>query len=268
VKAIRDSATCFAAATRIGFRDMAAFYTLRTWIIGWFSRLVIQVVFFSLFGLLLGSIAEVHYRVIGNSAALVCIGSMPVVLSVVRERGAGTLAMQILTPSPFVLAYLGRGMCWLIVGIGSSTAAFIIAALAFHVPVAMPQALLTPVVLAVIGVTSYCLGLALGAVVMARPSLQWLAVNLGYLSVMTLSGVNVPVTYWPKPVQVLASALPLTHGLKALRLLLAGGSYAAAFADIAAELAVGACWLVIALFVMRLSVHEGRKNGTLELSAG
>jgi hypothetical protein len=52
------------------------------------------------------------------------------------------------------------------------------------------------------------------------------------------------------------------------RLLLAGGSYATAFADIAAELAVGACWFVIALFVMRLSVHEGRKNGTLELSAG
>ena len=268
MKSLRSSATCFAAAAYIGFRDMAAFYTLRTWLIGWFSRLVIQVVFFSLFGLLLGSVAEVDYRVIGNSAALVCIGSMPVVLSVVRERGAGTLPMQLLTPTPFTLPYLGRGICWLIVGIASSTAAFVIAALAFHLPVAMPQALLTPVVLIVIGLTSYCLGLALGAVVMARPSLQWLAVNLGYLSVMTLSGVNVPVTYWPEPVQALASALPLTHGLKALRLLLAGGSYAAAGAAIAVELAVGACWLVIALCLMRISVHMGRKNGTLELSAG
>jgi ABC-2 type transport system permease protein len=267
VKAIRDASTSFVAAARIGFRDMAAFYTIRTWIIGWFSRLVIQVVFFSLFGLLLGSVADVHYRVIGNSAALVCIGAMPVVLSVVRERGAGTLAMQILTPSPFALAYIGRGICWLVVGIGSSTAAFIIAALAFQLPVAMPQALLTPVVIAVIGVSAYCLGLALGAVVMARPTLQWLAVNLGYLSVMTLSGVNVPVSYWPKPVQVLASALPLTHGLRALRLLLAGGSYAAVGSAIAAEAAVGASWLVIALFVMTLSVHNGRKNGTLELSA-
>jgi len=268
VKTIRDSVTCFVAAARIGFRDMAAVYTLRTWTIGWFTRLVIQVIFFSLFGLLLGSVAAVRYRVIGNSAALVCIGAMPVVLSVVRERGAGTLAMQILTPTSFALAYLGRGICWLIVGIGSSTAAFIIAALVFHVPVALPQALLTPAVLAVIGLTSYCLGLALGAVVMARPSLQWLAVNAGYLSVMAFSGVNVPVTYWPKPIQTIASALPLTHGLKALRLLLAGGSYAAAGADLAAELAVGACWLVIALSLMTLSVHQGRKNGTLELSAG
>jgi ABC-2 type transport system permease protein len=268
VKAIQGSVRCFVAATRIGFRDMTAVYTLRTWIIGWFGRLVVQVFFFSLFGLLLGSVAELHYRVIGNSAALVCIGAMPVILSVVGERGQGTLAMQVLTPSSFTLTYLGRGICWLIVGIGSSTGVFVIVALAFRLSVAMPQALLTPVILTVIGLTSYCLGLALGAVVMARPSLQWLAVNLGYLSVMTFSGVNVPVTYWPKSIQVFASALPLTHGLKALRLLLAGGSYAAAGTDIAAELLVGACWLAIALFVMTLSVHNGRKNGTLELSAG
>lgn len=268
MKTIQSASTCFAGAVRIGFRDMAAFYTLRSWIIGWFSRLVLQVIFFSLFGLLLGSVSEVDYRVIGNSATLVCIGAMPVVLSVVRERGEGTLAMQILAPSSFAWAYLGRGICWLIVGIGSSTAAFIIAALVFNLPVAMPLALLSPIVLAAIGLTSYCLGLALGAVVMARPSLQWLAVNAGYLSVMTFSGANVPVAYWPRPIQIVAAALPLTHGLKAFRLLLAGGSFASAGSDVAAELAVGACWLVIALIVMSIYVHNGRKSGTLDLSAG
>jgi ABC-2 type transport system permease protein len=265
---IRSSIACFIAAARVGFRDMAAIYTLRSWTVGWFARLVIQVFFFSLFGLLLGSASYVHYRVIGNSAALMCIGAMPVVICVVRERQTGTLAIQILTPSSFTLAYLGRGICWLIIGIGSSTAAFIIAALVFQLPVAMPQALLTPAVLTAIGLTSYCLGVALGAVVMARPGLQWVATNVGYLSVMTFSGVNVPVSYWPKPIQAIASALPLTHGLEALRLLLAGGSYAAAGEDTAAELAVGACWLVIALLVMKLAVHKGRKNGTLELKAG
>jgi ABC-2 type transport system permease protein len=103
---------------------------------------------------------------------------------------------------------------------------------------------------------------------MARPSLQWLAVNAGYLSVMTFSGANVPVAYWPRPIQIVAAALPLTHGLKAFRLLLAGGSFASAGSDVAAELAVGACWLVIALIVMSIYVHNGRKSGTLDLSAG
>lgn len=268
MKTIRDPAAYFTAAARIGYKDMTAIYTLRTWTIGWFSRLVLQVIFFSLFGLLLGSTADVRYRVIGNSAALVCIGAMPVVFTVVRERGAGTLAMQILTPSSFALAYLARGTCWLIAAIASSTAAFTIVALAFHLPAAMPQALLTPVVLTAIGLTSYSLGLTLGALVMARPSLQWVAVNTGYLSIMTFSGVNVPVTYWPRPIQAIATALPLTHGLTALRLLLAGGPYTTAAQNTAEELAIGTAWLTIALTLITLAVHNGRKNGTLGLKTG
>jgi ABC-2 type transport system permease protein len=267
MKTLQRSTECFLAAVYIGFKDLAAIYTLRSWTIGWFGRLVMQVIFYSLFGLLLGSVAQVDYRVIGNSAALVCVGTMPVVLSVVWERGAGTLSMQVLAPSPFAVTYLGRGLCWLIVSIGNSTAAFAIAALVFHVPAAMPQTLLTPAVLAVMGLTSYCFGLTLGAVVMARPSLQWLAVNAGSLLVMTFSGVNVPTDYWPGPVRAIASLLPLTHGLQGLRLLLAGRSYAAAGVAIAAELAVGAFWLVIALLVLTVTVHKGRKNGRLELSA-
>jgi len=268
VKAIRHAVVVMVAAVGIGFSDLAAIYTLRSWAFGWFARLVTQVIFFSLFGLLLGSVALAHYRVIGNSAALVCIEAMAVVLTFVRERGEGTLALQVLAPTPFALTYLARGTYAFIVGVGSSTAAFVIAALVFRLPVAMPQALLTPLALSVMGFTSYCFGLAIGAVVMAHPSLQWLAINVGYLSVMTLSGVNVPVRYWPGPLQAVAQALPLTHGLTALRQLLAGGSYLAAASDLAAEAAVGACWLAISLCVVTIAVRTGRKKGTLELSAG
>jgi ABC-2 type transport system permease protein len=268
MKAIRYSLGHFAAAARIGYSDMAAVYTIRTWLFGWFVRLVGQVTFFSLYGLVLGSISLAHYRVIGNGAALVCIEAMPVIFIVVRERGSGTLAMQILSPSPFVLTYVARGVLWLIVGVGSSTSVFVIAALAFRLPLAMPQALLTPLVLAVMGLTSYCFGLAMGAVVMARPSLQWLAVNIGYLSVLTFAGVNVPVSYWPAPVRIFANALPLTHGLRAFRLLLAAGSYSLAVTSLAEEFMVGACWLMVAIAVLTVAVRMGRRNGTLELSPG
>jgi ABC-2 type transport system permease protein len=256
-----------ASAARIGFDDLAAIYTVRTWVFGWFARLVTQVIFFSLFGLLLGSIVLERYRVIGNSAALAAIEGMSVVITVVAERQEGTLGMQVLAPSPFALTYLARGAWAFIVGTGSSTGAFIIAALVFRLPVVMPEALLTPLVMAVMAVTSYCFGLMLGAVVMGRPSLQWLALNAGYLSVMTIAGVNVPVAYWPRPVQIIANGLPLTHGLRAFRLLLSGGPYPAVFADLAAEAVVGAAWLAVAVCVLNLAVHAGRRNGTLELSA-
>jgi ABC-2 type transport system permease protein len=265
---VREAVALMRAAAGIGFSDLASIYTLRTWIFGWFLRLVTQVIFFSLFGLLLGSLDLAHYRVIGNSAALICIETMAVVVAVTRERGEGTLALQLLTPSPFLLTYLARGVCNLVVGIGSSTAAFVIAAVLFQVPVAFPQGLLTPLLLAVMGLASYCFGLALGAAVMARPSLQWLAINLGYLSVMTFAGVNVAVGFWPPALQDLATVLPLTHGLEALRVLLAGGPAPAIVLGLAGELAVAAGWLAVTVGLLQFAVARGRRTGALELSAG
>jgi ABC-2 type transport system permease protein len=267
MKPIQHRAAQVAAAGRVGFSDLAAIYTLRTWFFGWFARLVMQVIFFTAFGFLLGSVALAHYRLIGNSAALVTIEATAVVLTLVSERDAGTLTMQVLAPSPLALTYLGRGAYAFIVGIGSSTAAFVIGALIFRLPVAMPAALLTPLCLAVMAFTSYCYALALGVAVMARPSLSWLTINVGYLSVMTFSGVNVPVAFWPAPVRVLASVLPLSHGLTALRLLLAGGSYVVAVSGLAIELAVGAGWLTVGLCLLGFAVHRGRVKGTLDLTA-
>jgi ABC-2 type transport system permease protein len=269
VNAIRYASAMATAATRIGFSDLANLFTLRNWVFGWFFRLVTQVIFYSLFGILLGSLSLAQYRAIGNSAVLVCIESTVVILAVTRERGEGTLALQLLAPSryAFALTYLTRGLCNLIVGIGSSTGAFIIAALLFRFPVAFPQVLLTPLMMAVMGLAAYCFGLTLGAAVMARPGLQWIALNLGYLSVMTFGGVNVPTTYWPRPIQVIADALPMTHGLAAFRLLLDGGPAGKIADGLAAEAAVAACWLMVALAILSFAVWSGRRKGTLEFAA-
>jgi len=268
VNAVSDSIALMLVAGRIGFSDLASIYTVRTWVFGWFARLVTQVIFYSLFGFLLGSAALAHYRAVGNSAALVAIEGMAVVIAVTRERGEGTLTLQLLAPYPyaFTLTYLTRGICNLVVGVGSSTAAFVIAVLLFRIPVAFPGVLLTPLFMAVMALASYCFGLALGAAVMARPALQWLVINVGYLSVMTLGGVNVPVWYWPAAVRVIASVMPMTHGLAAFRLLLNGGPAATIAIGLVSEFAVAACWLACALCVLSFAVWNGRRSGTLELS--
>jgi hypothetical protein len=45
---------------------------------------------------------------------------------------------------------------------------------------------------------------------------------------MAVAGANVPVDFWPGPVQAVANLLPVTHGLLAVRQLLDGGGEAAA----------------------------------------
>lgn len=263
---IRDAVRVVTCAARIGFAELAAIYTLRSWLLGWFVRLVTQAVFFSMFGLLLRSAELAHYRVIGNTAVLVCIEAAVVILSTVRERNSGTLPLQVIAPTPFVLTYLARGIYTLVVGVGSSSAAFAVVVVLFGVPVLMPQALLTPVFLAVIGLCAYCFALAVGAVVMRLPAMQWLALNMSYLSVMAFGGVNVPVSFWPPPLRALAQVLPLTHGLAALRGFLAGGSVGDILRDVGLELTVGAGWLAAAIAFLQHAVRHGRHDGTLELS--
>jgi ABC-2 type transport system permease protein len=62
----------------------------------------------------------------------------------------------------------------------------------------------------------------------------------------------------------LAQVLPMTHGLEAVRDLLAGGSIAGAGAEVLVEAAVGGLWLAAAYLVIRWFCEGGRRNGSIE----
>jgi ABC-2 type transport system permease protein len=263
VRAVTD---VLSRAARIGIAELAAIYTWRTWLLGWFVRLITQAVFFTAYGLLLGPDEQAWYRAIGNTVVLVCIEATVVIMATVRERNAGTLALQVVSPTPFALTYLARSAHLVAVGTASATAAFYLVALLFGVPLAWPEALSTPLFIAVIGISTYCFGLAVGSAVMRLPGLQWLALNLSYLTIMTFCGVNVAVSYWPVPLQALAQVLPLTHGLEALRTVLAAGPAGHVLTELGLELAVGAGWAAIAVLSLGAAVRRGRRTGSLELS--
>ncbi|MFJ7245635.1 ABC transporter permease [Kitasatospora sp. NPDC098652] len=254
-------------ASRIGFRELTTFYTWRTWLFGWFLRLIAQVLFFGTIGMLSGSDDRVRYLAVGNAAVVVCIEAMVVITTTVRERGQGTLALQVAAPADFALSYLARGAYCLVVGIVSSTGVFAVAALVFRLSMPFPEVLLVPLFLAVAGCSAYGLGTAVGALVLRRPGLQWLALNTGYMSLMTFCGVNVPVDYWPAPVAAAAQLLPLTHGLQALRDLLAGASAPTVLGGLGCEVLVGLAWTVLGVVLLKQAVAGERRRGTIELSA-
>jgi ABC-type uncharacterized transport system permease subunit len=97
------------------------------------------------------------------------------------------------------------------------------------------------------------------------PQFNWLALNVGYLSVMTVSGVNVPVDFWPGPVQAVANLLPVTHGLLAVRQVLDGGSLAAAAPQVGAELLVAAGWLAASWLSYRRFFRRARITGSFDV---
>jgi ABC-2 type transport system permease protein len=192
---------------------------------------------------------------------------MVVITATVRERNLGTLALQVAAPTDFVLTYIARGLYCLVIGTGSSTAVFFIVMPLFGIPLHTTAAPLVPLFMLVVGLSSYCMGIAVGAVVCRAPATQWLALNMSYLSVMTFCGVNVPLSYWPSPIRYAAKVLPLTHGLEALRAMIGGQPAGTVTTDVAFELLVGAGWLALGVLLFKRAVAAERRRGTIELSA-
>lgn len=248
------------------FADLAAIYTWRTWTFGWLLRLIMQVIFFALIGRLLGSRDAVAFLLVGNAVAVTALEASVVILITVGERRKGTLPILVAAPSTPFTGFLGQGVNWPVTGVVSATVTLFGVAPLLGVPLPWPRALLAVPLIALVAVSSYLFGLFVGALVLRRMTVQWLALNLSYLGIMTICGVNVPVDFWPAPVQALATVLPVTHGLLAVRALLDGDPLVSLLPHLAAEAAVGAGWLLAAALAFRRFIETGRRDGTIELA--
>lgn len=244
--------------------EMRNTHTLRTYLFGWLLRLVLQTMFFALIAGYVGTAESVQYVLVGNAVVLGCLESMIVVLMMAQERSTGTLPLLAASPTSHVPVYLGRGLHWMASGMTSSVLTFVALPFVMGVPLPWPQAVLAVPIIAVTCVTSYCLGCFLGSLGLRFMSVTWLLLNLGYLPVMAFCGVNVPTSFWPAPVRALAEILPVTHGLLAIRGVLAGHSVTSILSEVALELAVGAGWLLVASVSIDRTVRHGIRTGSLE----
>jgi ABC-2 type transport system permease protein len=252
-------------SARLGIDDFRSVYTWRSWLAGWLLRMLAQVAFFGSIGLLIGSRVEIGYLLVGNAVVLVFLESTIVVISVSVERFQGTLPLFAASPASPMLIYLGRGLHWMATGLATSTITLTLLPPLFGLPFSPARVAACLPVLVVIAVSSYCYGSFLASLVARFPQFNWLALNVGYLSVMTVSGVNVPVDFWPGPVQAVANLLPVTHGLLAVRQVLDGGSLAAAAPQVGAELLVAAGWLAASWLSYRRFFRRARITGSFDV---
>jgi ABC-2 type transport system permease protein len=254
-----------AQSARLGIDDFRSLYTWRSWLAGWLLRMLFQVAFFGSIGLLIGSRAQIGYLLVGNAVVLVCLEASIVVISVAVERFQGTLPLFAASPTSPMLVYFGRGLHWIATGMATSVVTLTLLPPLFGFPLSLLRVAACLPVLAVIAVSSYCYGSFLASLVARFPQFNWLALNVGYLTIMTVAGVNVPVSFWPSPVQAAASLLPVTHGLLAVRQLLDGHGLIAAAPQVGAELLVAAGWLAASWLSYKRFFHRARAAGSFEI---
>jgi ABC-2 type transport system permease protein len=250
-----------------GLADFTVIYTWKTWTLGWLSRVLAQVAFFAVIGLLLDDENATRHLLVGNAVVMVAVEAFFVCASTVWERQAGTLPLLVAAPASALLTFTGRSLFW--VGSGTATASVSLFALSpvFGVPLPMPGALLAVPLILLVGLSTYCFGLVLSGIVLRFMEARNVVSNVAHLSVMTLCGVQVPITFWPGWVQTIASALPVNHGLAAVRGVLERAPTSLVVTQAALEFAVGAGWFVVAALTFRHFFEQGRKDGSIEFGA-
>jgi ABC-2 type transport system permease protein len=249
-----------------GYYDYQTIYTWRTWVVGWYVRVLSQVAFFALIGKLLHSPERTHYLLVGNAMLLAASGSLVAVASTQWERWAGTLPLLVAAPSSHVVVFAGRSLAFVADAVLTSLGAFFAAAAIFGLPLPWPRVLLLPGLVVSIAVATYALAIFLGGCALRAPGSRNVVSNLATTTMMAVAGVNVPVSFYPAPVHALSYALPLTFGLRGVRGLLGGASGGTVVADVAAQLAIALGWLALALLTFDRFGERGRRTGAIDFS--
>jgi len=254
-------------AFHAGLADYRAIFTWRSWLAGWYVRVLFQVGFFALIGERLGDDDKTYYLLVGNS--MLIAGQLGVfsLNMTTAERWAGTLPLLVASPSSPVLVFSARGAYLAVDGALSALAALFVAGPIFGMDLPWPRVLAVIPVTLVIAAASYAFGTFLAGVVFRFRSVNSLVVVTTYVALMAACGVNVPLSYYPEPVELLSRVLPLTNGLLAIRDAFAGAPAAEIVGNTALEAAVALGWMIAALLSFNRLASRGRRDGSLDYGA-
>ncbi|WP_319462420.1 ABC transporter permease [Micromonospora sp. RTP1Z1] len=224
---------------------------------------IFQLLFFAYLGRQLG-VADDRFYIVGNAvlaASLSCVfgGTM----AVANERRFGTLGHVLLSPRSRTAVFLGRALPYagngLLIAVSTLTVGSLL--LGLRMPVdALPGLLLT---LATGSLACGFFGLTLGALGLRFRDV-WVVSNVSVALLLLLTGVNVPAAGLPAWMRAVGEVLPITHAAEAARRLVAGEGFAAAAPALAAELAVGVGYAVLAAVLLKVFEAESRRRASLD----
>jgi ABC-2 type transport system permease protein len=262
-----SAVTVMEHAFRAGLADYRAIFTWRSWILGWMVRVIAQVSFFALIGLRVANDRAAFYLLIGNALAVAAQTGIFSLNMTTTERWAGTLPLLVASPTSPVVVFASRGSYLAVDGGLSALGALFIAGPAFGLHLPWPRVLAVVPLTAVVALASYCFGTFLAGVVFRFRAVNSLVVLVGYVGLMTVCGVNVPLSYYPTALDWAARFLPLTNGLLAIRGVFAGDAWSWIVEHGAFEAAVGAGWMTLALLTFNRLAARGRLDGSLDYGA-
>ena len=252
----------------VGLGDFGAVLDWRFWLVTWGARVAAEAIFFSLLGRLIDSPDVLRFLVIGSMIGVGSTSAFWASAFFTADRWDGTYPVLIAAPASILPPIVGRTSVWMLNGVASSLLAFAILRFVFDIKFPLFEALVAvPIILLTIW-SAYGASLLLGGLMAPWPAAQnFIRTNVTTL-LMAFSGVTVPISFWPGPLESVAQVLPLTHGLRAIRELINGGLTTTVGNEAGLQLLVGLGWLVVSVLLIERIAEAGRANGTIDLVEG
>lgn len=133
------------------------------------------------------------------------------------ERDSGNLELYVMSPAPMIAILTGMALGGMTTTLVRATAITTAGVLLFDVPINPSSWWLLGLGFVVTLAALYGLGMLFASLFLLWGREAWHLVSLLQEPVYLLSGTNFPVTVFPRAVAVIASAIPLTLGMDAMR---------------------------------------------------
>jgi ABC-2 type transport system permease protein len=250
----------------ISLRDFFAMYSLRLYLIAWFPRIAAQVIFFTLLANFVGGRDFLEYALVGNAVYLLTATSIVFVTASVNwERRGGTLPLIISSPGSLLFVLSGRNLGMGLHGYLTGVIGIFVIGPLLGLAFGIVEIVVVLLLLMLVAFSSYCIGLVTGSFAVRTRGFHNVLSNLLILTMASVCGVNFPLEILPDWIRVIGNLLPLTHGLQAIRLLLAGEAFSIILPEIIYEFLLGLTYLILGLISFKLLLESSRKHGSFDL---
>jgi ABC-2 type transport system permease protein len=182
------------------------------------------------------------------------------------ERDSGNLELYVMSPAPMTAILTGMALGGMTTTTIRATTIAVAGTIFFDVPINPTSWWLLVLGLLVTLAALYGMGMLFASVFLLWGREAWHVVNLLQEPVYLLSGTNFPITVLPRVVAFIASAIPLTLGMDAMRQVL---FHTAGLFEPWIELSVLTVLAVVFIFAARRSLRylerRAREEGALSV---
>lgn len=254
----------FFSSAVFSYRAQFSWLNPPMWLTMKFVLSLSQMAFFVFVGLFISGPSVVPFIAIGNALQTVSWNTVFSVVNITsHDKWDGTLPLVLATPASRLPLFIGRAMIHVLDGLLSVVVSFTFAALLFGVNFgeANVLALVTTVLLTAFSMAGF--GLLIGGFSFYYRD-PLIFANIFLFIQLIFCGVNFPVQDLPQAIQPISYVFPLTYGVAAARMAIAGENLFGISTLLAQQLAIGLISIMLGYLFFRAFENTARRTGRIE----